>query len=74
MEHECNTDQVNGKRLMNLLPGDTKEWWVSCPKFTCWVKTRGTIILDAAPVAKKWIGKNFLRFLAYYDAERRQIR
>jgi len=58
---------------MNLLPGDTKEWWVSCKAFKCSIKTRGNIILDASPIAKKWIGKNFLRFLAYYGAERKQI-
>jgi hypothetical protein len=53
---------------------DTKEWWVSCKAFTCWMQTRGTRIIAAAPIAQKWVGKNFLRFLAYYDAERRQIR
>ncbi len=33
------------------------EWWVSCEAFTCWVKTRGTKIVDAAPIAKKWKGQ-----------------
>ncbi len=47
-----------------------KEWWVSCPRFTCWIKTRGNIIIDTAPIARKWINQNFIRFLAYYNAER----
>jgi hypothetical protein len=33
------------------------EWWVSCEAFSCWVKTRGTKIVDAAPIAKKWKGQ-----------------
>lgn len=50
-----------------------KEWWVSCPAFTCWVKTEGTRIVDAAPIARRWIGQNFLRFLSYYGAEREEL-
>jgi len=50
-----------------------KEWWVSCKAFTCWVKTDGTRIVDAAPIARKWIGQNFLRFLSYYGAEREEL-
>jgi hypothetical protein len=45
------------------------EWWVSCPIFTVWVKTTGTKILATAPIAKKWIGQNFFRFVAYYNAD-----
>jgi hypothetical protein len=53
-----------------------REWWVSCKAFTCWVKTageHGTKIIDAAPIAKRWIGQNFLRFIAYYNAERKLL-
>jgi len=46
-----------------------KEWWFSCPKFTCWVKTTGTKIVDGAPIVKRWIGQNFLRMRAYYNAQ-----
>lgn len=52
---------------------DVKDWWVSCAAFTCKVRTRGTIIVDAAPIARRWIGQNFLRFLAYYGAEREDL-
>ena len=48
------------------------DWWVSCPKFTVWVRTaseHGTKILDAAPILRKWIGQNFWRMVAYYEAE-----
>ena len=51
-----------------------QEWYVTCPQFTCWTKTRGTIIIDGAPIIKKWVGKNFLRFLAYYNAERTELK
>jgi hypothetical protein len=46
-----------------------REWWVSCPVFTVWVKTIGTRIVDAAPIVKRWIGQNFFRFVSYYSAE-----
>ena len=49
------------------------EWWVSCPTFTVWVKTRGTIIVDTAPIIKKWIGQNFFRMVSYYGAEKHRI-
>ncbi len=49
-----------------------RDWWVSCDRFTCWVRTAGsagTKILDAAPILKKWVGQNFFRMLAYYGAK-----
>jgi len=49
-----------------------REWWISCPIFTVWVKTagkNGTKIIDGAPIVKKWIGQNFFRFVSYYNAE-----
>lgn len=51
-----------------------KEWWVSCPAFTCWVKTKGNWIVGAAPIVKRWIGQSFSRFIAYYDAEKERIK
>lgn len=48
------------------------EWWVSCKIFTCWIKTagrHGTKIVDAAPIAKRWIGQNFIKFCAYYGID-----
>jgi hypothetical protein len=49
-----------------------REWWVSCPAFTVWVKTAGgagSKIIDGAPIIRKWIGQNFFRFVSYYNAE-----
>lgn len=48
------------------------EWLVSCKIFTCWIKTagrHGTKIVDAAPIAKRWIGQNFIKFCAYYGID-----
>jgi len=55
---------------------DFMEWWVSCPKFTVWVKTAGkagTKIIDGAPIIRKWIGQNFYRFVSYYQADVNRI-
>lgn len=49
-----------------------RDWWVSCPAFTCWVRTAGgagTKIIDGAAIINKWIGQNFLRFISHYNAK-----
>lgn len=53
---------------------DIKEWWVSCKVFTCWAKTHGNIIIETAPIAKKWIGQSFSRFISYYEAEKEELK
>jgi hypothetical protein len=53
---------------------DIKDWWVSNKIFTCWVRTRGNIIIDAAPIAKRWVGQSFSRFMAYYGSKKEELK
>lgn len=48
---------------------ETSEWWVSCNNFTCWIKTRDGVIIDSAPIAKRWIGQSMFKFVDYYQME-----
>jgi hypothetical protein len=36
---------------------NTKEWWVSCNAWTCYVETQDKIIIDAAPILRRFIGQ-----------------
>jgi hypothetical protein len=36
----------------------TKEFWLSSEKMTFWCKTENEIIVDVAPIAKKFIGQD----------------
>lgn len=47
-----------------------KEWYVTCKAFTCWIKTHDGIIIASAPIANRWIGQSFSKFLDYYKAEK----
>jgi len=60
------------EKMSEVSEKDFREWRVSCSIFTVWVKTagkNGTKIIDGAPIIRKWIGQNFHRFVAYYQAD-----
>lgn len=38
---------------------ESKEYWVSSLKMIFWVKTEDDVIIDSAPIGKKFIGQKF---------------
>ena len=35
------------------------DWWVSNPRMTFWVRTHDEVIIDAAPIARRFVGQPF---------------
>ncbi len=42
-----------------------KECIVSCPKMTVWVQTKNNIIVDTAPICRKFIGRRFTKLVGW---------
>jgi len=42
-----------------------KECMVSCPKMTVWVQTKHNIIVDTAPICRKFIGRRFTKLVGW---------
>jgi hypothetical protein len=44
------------------------DWWVSCPRFTCWVRTDERMrITDGAPIVRRFIGQGLPRLLGWME-------
>ena len=48
-----------------------RHWWLSSRIATYWVETDGNgIILDAAPIARKWRGRNIVDLIKWTHVDR----
>ena len=43
----------------------TKEYWLSSLKMTIYCKTENNIIIDVAPIAKKFVGQNIKNLIQW---------
>lgn len=50
-----------------------RDWWVSCPQFTVWVQTSNGIILDSAPIVRRFIGQPLINLIRWKNCELREI-
>lgn len=47
----------------------TTTWYVSCKNFTCEVTEKNGIIIESAPILKRWIGQSFYKMCNYWNVD-----
>ena len=50
-----------------------RQWWLSSAVFTVWVGTDDDgVIIEAAPIAYKWVGRSIVDFIKYSRVDKYQ--
>ena len=52
---------------------EQRDWWVSCPQFTVWARTSNGIILDSAPIVRRFIGQPLTNLIRWKNCDVQEI-